>query len=68
MPPQTASCGISRERFKRESPTFTRLAGTIGPTNLPDMTSLVAPGRLQKAIKYCTKVMRKTGLAGQGVK
>ena len=34
---------------------------TTGPTNLPDMTSLVACGRLQNAVKYCTQVMCKTG-------
>ena len=68
MPPQTASGRISRERFKRESPNFRRLSGTNGPTNLWDMTSLVASGRLQNAIKYWTNVMRKTGLRGQRVK
>ena len=47
---------------------FTRFSGTTGPTNLPDMTSLVASGRLQNAINYCTKVMRKTAPVGQRVK
>ena len=47
---------------------FTRLSMTSGPTNLPDTTSLVASGRLQNPIKYCTKVMRKTGTAGHIVK
>ena len=36
----------------------------IGLTNVPDMTSLAASGRLQNAIKYCAEV-RKTGPAGQ---
>ena len=40
--------------------------GTIGLANLWDMTSLAAFGRLQNAIKYCTKV-HKTGPAGQRV-
>ena len=34
MTPQTASGGISRERFKRGSPNFTWLSGTAGYTNL----------------------------------
>ena len=54
---------ISRKRFVRRSPYFTRLSGKICPTNLPDMTSLAASGRLQNAIKYCAKV-RKTGPGG----
>ena len=41
---------------------------TTGHINLPDMTSLVASSRLQNAVKYCTKVVRKTGPAGQRVK
>ena len=40
------------------------MAGTIGLKNIPDMTSLAASGRLQNAIKYCTKVL-KTGSAGK---
>ena len=68
MPPPAASGRIAREWFKRGSPNFTRLSGTIGPRNLPDMTSLVTSGLLWNAIKYCTKVMRKTGLARQRVK
>ena len=45
----------------------THLSGTIGLTNLPDMTSLAASGRLQNAtIKYCANV-RKPGPAGQRV-
>ena len=47
---------------------FTHLSGITGPTNLPDMTSLVASGRLQNAIKYWTKVMRKVGPVDQRVK
>ena len=42
------------------------LSGTIGLTNLSDMTSLSASDRLQNAIKYFTKVL-KTGSAGQRV-
>ena len=68
MPPQTASDGISRERFKGGSLNFTRLSLTTSPTKLPDMASLVASGLLQNAIKYCTKVVHKTGPAGQRVK
>ena len=68
MPPQTASGGISRERFKRGSPNSTWLSETTGHTNLPDMTSLVTSSRQQNAIKYCTQVMGKTGPAGQRAK
>ena len=63
MPLQTASGGMFREGFKRGSPNFTWVSGTIGPPNLPDMTSLVVSGRLQNANKYCTKVVRKTSPA-----
>ena len=66
MPPPTASGGISQERFRRGSRTFAGLSGTIGSQNLPNMTSLAASGRLQNAVKYCTKV-RKTGPADQRV-
>ena len=55
MPPPTASGGISRERFKRGSRNFTAFSGTIGPTSIPDMTSLALSGRLQNVFKYCTK-------------
>ena len=58
---------FSRESFKRRSPNFTGLSGTTGPTNLLDMTSLVASGRLQNAINYCTKVLRKMGPGSQSV-
>ena len=69
IPHQKASGVISREQFKRGSPNFTRLSGTTCPRNLQDiMTSLIASGRLQNAIKYCTKVMRKTGPACQRIK
>ena len=44
----TTSGGISQEWFKRN---FARLSVTIGPTNLPDMTSLAASGLLQNADK-----------------
>ena len=53
-----ASGRISGERFNREQQNFTYLSGTIGPTNLPYMTSLAAYGRLQNAVKYCTKVCK----------
>ena len=68
MPLQAASGGISRVWFKQGSPIFTWLSGTTGPRNLPDMTSLVTSGRLRNAIKYCTKVIRKTGPADKRVK
>ena len=42
---------------------FSSLSGTIGATNLPDMTSPAASSQLQNAIEYCTKV-RKTVEAG----
>ena len=46
MPLQTASGGISREKFKRGSPNFTQLSGITGPTHVLDSTTLVASGRL----------------------
>ena len=64
---QTASDGISRETLRRGSPNFTRFSGITDPTNLPDMRSPVASNRLQNAIQYWTKVMRKTGPAGQRI-
>ena len=54
---------ISGERLKRGSPNVVRLPGTASLANLPHMTSYAASGRLQNAIKYCTKV-HKTGAAG----
>ena len=57
---------ISQERFKRGSRNLTRVSRTIGPTKLPDMTSLAVSGRLQNVIKYGT-VVRKTGLVGQRI-
>ena len=65
MPLQTAPGGISRESLKRRSPNFTLLSGMTGPTQVPDMTSPVACGRLQNVTKYLTKVTRETGPAGQ---
>ena len=62
MPLPTASGGISRERFKLGSRSFWRLSGTIGLTNMLDVTSLAASGLLQNAVNYCTKVCT-TGLA-----
>ena len=58
---------VSRERFKQRSPNLECLSGTTGPINLPDMTLLPPSGRLQNAIKYYTKVRKKTGLVGQRV-
>ena len=55
----TTAGGISREGFKRGSRNFTGLSGTIGLTNLPDMTSLAISGWLQNAIKYCTKYVKR---------
>ena len=43
---------------------FYALSATVNLTNLPDMTSLAASGRLQNAIKYCTKVPY-TGATGK---
>ena len=51
MWPQTALGVFHREWFVRGSQ-----SGTVGPTNLPNMTPLAASGRLQYAVKYCTKV------------
>ena len=62
MPPPIASGRIYGERFKRGSRNFTNLSGTDSLTNLLDTSLLAASGRLQNAIKYCTKV-RKTGVA-----
>ena len=65
LPGHMASGGISREKFKQGYLNFTRLLRTTGSTTRSDMTSLVACGRLQNAIKYSTKVLRKTGSDGQ---
>ena len=43
------------------------LHGPVGSITTPDMSSLVASSLLQNAIKYCTKVVRKTGPVGQRV-
>ena len=40
-PPQTPSGVISLDLFMRGSPNFIPLSGITGPTNVPDMTSLV---------------------------
>ena len=63
MPHPMALDRISPEWFKRGSQNL-HLLGTVSPTNLPDMTSLNTSGRLQYAIKYCTKVC-KAGAAGR---
>ena len=47
---------ISPEQFLRGSWNFTHLSGTIGLTNLPDMTSIAPSSRLPNAIQYCKKV------------
>ena len=62
MLPPTASGRISREWFKQGLQSVTSLSGTIGLTNLPDMTSLAVSSRLQNAL-YCLNVL-KTGVAG----
>ena len=63
MSPPKALGRISPEWSEQESRNITHLPWTISLTNLPDMTSIAASGRLQNAVKYCTKV-RKTGVAG----
>ena len=57
MPPQTASGGMSPERFKQGSQNFICLLYTIAPTNLPDMTSLAVSSRLQKCSTCSTLVL-----------
>ena len=52
-----ASGQIPRVRFEREH-NFTHSSGTIGLTNLPDMTSPAASRRLQNATKYCKKCIK----------
>ena len=59
MLPQTALGGISREKFSEDHRISHGYQEQLAPTNLPDLTSLVASGRLQDVIKYYTKVMRK---------
>ena len=68
MLPKMASGIISPKRLSKRSQNFKRLSGTTGPTNLPDMASLVTSGRPQNAIKYGTNVMPTMGPAGQRVK
>ena len=63
MPLPTASGRISGEQYKRGSGNFIRLSEIASLINLSDTMSLAASGRLQNAIKYCTKV-RKMGAAG----
>ena len=58
LPPPTAFDRISWEQSKRGSPNCTHLSGTIGLTNLLNMTWLTSSCRLQNAIKYCTKQVR----------
>ena len=54
---------ISPERFKRVSRNFTPLSETVSPTNLPDMTSLTASGRLQDATNTAQKCVKRVRLA-----
>ena len=69
MPPHTTSGRISREMSLSKDHQISRSCpGQLAPINMPDMTSLVASGRLLNTIKYCTKVMRKWGPAGERVK
>ena len=63
MPPATTSVGISRERFKQGSRNLSNLSGSTGCANVLDMTSVAVSGRLRNAVKYCTKV-RKKSVAG----
>ena len=60
-----ASLSTVVSKFLGKTPVFKRLSGTVGLTNLLDMTSLAASGRLQNAIKYCPKV-HKTRAVGKG--
>ena len=60
MPPPISSGQISQELFKRGSQNFTYLLGTNSFANLLDMTSIAASGRLQNAIKYSTKMRKKS--------
>ena len=63
-PPQGERLPISRELLDLNSPNFTRTSAPNHPTAVPNITSLAPYGRLQSAIKYCTKV-RKIGPAGE---
>ena len=45
---------LPHQLVARGSSNFTRLSHTTGPTNMLDMTSPFASGRLQHATKYCT--------------
>ena len=60
MPPQTASGGISRERFKLGSSNFAHLLRTRGPTKVPERASTAPSGRLHNAIKYYSEMVRDT--------
>ena len=51
--------GISRERFKWGSLNFTQLSGITAPTNLPDMTSLVASGRRKLQMNTACKCIKR---------
>ena len=61
MPHPTALGSLYEQWFKRGSRNFTHLSETIGPTNLPDMTSLAATCRLQMQLntaQKCVKLVR----------
>ena len=65
MVPPVALGRISPEQFTaRIMKFYMHLLGTVGLTNLPDMTSLAVSGRLQNAIQHYTKV-RKTDPASK---
>ena len=57
---------FSRTVWARSPKFYMFIGAQSALTNLPDMTSPAISGRLQDAIKYCTKVHR-TGPAGQRV-
>ena len=65
---QRLRCRLSCEPFELESSNFTNTCVPTCTTSLLDMTSLIASGQLQNAIKYCTKVTRKTVLSVKRVK
>ena len=62
MPPQTASGGISRERFKQGSPNFTRLSGPLVAETCRIWRHSLLPVscemQLNTAQKWCVKRVR----------
>ena len=49
----------SQKRFKLGSRNFTHLSRTIDPTNIPEMTSLAASGRLQMLVNTAQKCAKR---------